>query len=589
MVQHTFLNRIGWLSLLLCMASASPLFAEQAEPEIQVWVENPMVRVHPDTPPKAASSIEIAAARNEVEPFQVVIYSRTRKLDGVTAAIADFVSAEGKRISRSGVTLYREQYHYLRHPSPNSSDTSDLWPDALVPFVDPVEGLPLPEMQLVHQEQEGEVARKLIGARFSGSPFAISPGKSQPIWVDVSIPKDAAAGVYTSIFTVTIPGFDPVTLPIQLTVWDFTLPDGAPLSTHFGSLAPLAAKHHVQPGTPEYKQLYEQYAGSLAAHRIAPPIPEYLYPPIKPDGSIDWQKSVEGLKAFIERYQIHTFQIPTFPLPDPLNANRKACLRYLQSYYDFLKAQGWEKGAYYFPIDEPNSKKEYDRVRAYAQLVHEASPSIKFLCTEQPYPQDDTWGSLDEAVDIWCSLFGFYDESSGRQALQQGKQLWSYTALCQTAPPYHPGYASLVGRPVPFWEIDFPAINFRIPLWMNWHYGISGLLYWSTVYWDSPERDVWTDPAFRNRYNGEGFLFYPGVDAGFQGPVASIRLKVLREGMEDYLYFALLASLGGKDFADSEVAKVAPSWWKWSDDPQQLYQVRTALAEKIVELRHRQQ
>jgi hypothetical protein len=116
-----------------------------------------------------------------------------------------------------------------------------------------------------------------------------------------------------------------------------------------------------------------------------------------------------------------------------------------------------------------------------------------------------------------------------------------------------------------------------------WRYGVSGLLYWSTVYWSSPDRDVWTDPAFRNRYNGEGFLFYPGTEAGIQGPVTSIRLKALREGLEDYAYFMLLERLGEQTFLSEEVPKIGSSWWKWDDTPEHLYQVRSELAGRIIE------
>ncbi|PYV36875.1 MAG: hypothetical protein DMG06_29570, partial [Acidobacteria bacterium] len=99
----------------------------------------------------------------------------------------------------------------------------------------------------------------------------------------------------------------------------------------------------------------------------------------------------------------------------------------------------------------------------------------------------------------------------------------------------------------------------------------------------SPERDVWTDPAFRNRYNGDGFLFYPGTEAGIQGPVTSIRLKVLREGLEDYAYFVLLDKLGDQTYLDQEVSRLATSWWKCDDNPEHLYQVRAALAKRIME------
>ena len=53
-------------------------------------------------------------------------------------------------------------------------------------------------------------------------------------------------------------------------------------------------------------------------------------------------------------------------------------------------------------------------------------------------------------------------------------------------------------------------------------------------------------------YNGEGMLFYPGEDAGIDGPIASIRLKNLRDGMEDYEYFTLLEKAKGKEAVDGD-------------------------------------
>src|SRR5207247_1857454 len=41
--------------------------------------------------------------------------------------------------------------------------------------------------------------------------------------------------------------------------------------------------------------------------------------------------------------------------------------------------------------------------------------------------------------------------------------------------------------------------------------------------------------------NGEGFLIYRGETMGLEEPVASIRLKLLRRGSQDYEYFWLLA------------------------------------------------
>jgi hypothetical protein len=557
--------------------------AQPPEADFRVWVENPMIRVQPAAQPNSNDVIEIAAARNEVEPFQVIVSALGRRLEGVSASMSDLEDGSGNRIDSTHTKLYREQYVYVRNPSPYSTTEPGWWPDALVPFVNPIDGRPVPAMQFVREDVGGKIVPQLTGARFTGSPFDVWPGKNQPLWIDVSIPREASPGTYTGRFTVTIPALGETHLPVKLTVWNFTLPDGSPIATHFGSLDGIAERHGVSRTSNDFANLQARYSEAMAEHRIDPPIPENLRPPLKSDGSIDWKKTHEALKRYLSSYNIRSIQIPTFRFSDPTKSNRKYVIRYLQSYYDYLKSQGWDKGAYYYPLDEPNSKEAYDQVRTYAQLVHEANPNIRLLCTEQPYTQDPAWGDLYDAVDIWCPLFAFFDEESAMAARKRGNDIWTYTALCQKAPPYHPQFAQISGQPTLFWQIDFPVLNYRVPLWIMWRYGIKGLLYWSSVYWGGPERDVWTDPGFRNRYNGDGFLFYPGTEAGIHGPVTSIRLKVLREGLEDYAYFTLLERLGDTSFLSEEVSKIGSSWWKWDDTPDHIYQVRAALAERIMQ------
>lgn len=58
-------------------------------------------------------------------------------------------------------------------------------------------------------------------------------------------------------------------------------------------------------------------------------------------------------------------------------------------------------------------------------------------------------------------------------------------------------------------------------------------LYWSTVYRGRPNRNPWDNPDFPVRWNGEDFLFYRGVENGIEEPIASVRLKNLRDGQED--------------------------------------------------------
>jgi len=154
--------------------------------------------------------------------------------------------------------------------------------------------------------------------------------------------------------------------------------------------------------------------------------------------------------------------------------------------------------------------------------------------------------------------------------------------LVQSAPDYHPRYAEVKNDDPPYWEIDFPLTAYRIAPWLNRRYGVTGLLYWSTVFWQAPQRNPWDDPGFRLRWNGDGALFYPGNDAGIEGPIASLRLKSLRDGMEDYEYFALLEQRGGKAVVDEIVRQAVPTWGTWDSDPDRLMELRHRLAEEIV-------
>jgi hypothetical protein len=259
---------------------------------------------------------------------------------------------------------------------------------------------------------------------------------------------------------------------------------------------------------------------------------------------------------------------------DPTGADRERNLRYLRSLVAYLKENGWEKYAYVTVLHEPNDAAAYEQVRRRAQLVHKAEPGLKVLCTEQPTPQDPAWGTLVGSVDIWVPLWPLWDERAGAERLAAGDEVWSYTALCQ-------GESA---EETPYWELDFPLLNYRIPAWTSWRCGMTGLLYGSTVGWEQGG-DGWTNTRNSREFNGEGVLFYPGTAAGFDGPVASIRLKQIREGMEDYEYLRLLADCAGQPLADAYVANQAWGWTDWDTDPVHLYSARVQIAE-LIEAEH---
>jgi len=61
-----------------------------------------------------------------------------------------------------------------------------------------------------------------------------------------------------------------------------------------------------------------------------------------------------------------------------------------------------------------------------------------------------------------------------------------------------------------------------------------------------------------------------------------MRLKNLRDGMEDYEYLAILEKLAGKEEVIKIVDSIAPNWWDFSKEPDKFLVARESLAEQIV-------
>jgi hypothetical protein len=434
------------------------------------------------------------------------------------------VPKRGHAIQEDRITFYREHYIEVRKLSPKSKGAPGWYPDALIPFLDPSTGKPP------------------VRARFAAAPFDVAPDSNQPLWVDVLTPRDAAPGEYTGTITISAEGIRPYRVPMQLTVWDFTLPETPSMRTHFGdadvtSLVSRPPQITDSGGPDEAKRraLQTAYAELMAAHRICSPIPSFLMPKVDADGSIDPQPTHAALQRWIDRLHITGFPIRFLGMDargwqgDPLVTDRDRNTRYLRSMYAYLRAHHWDKMAYIYVADEPSSREAFIDVRARSKFVREVVPGLKVLCTKVPQVRNPQWGSLVGSVDIWVPLWPMFEEAALKMRLSAGQEMWSYTALCQ-------------GRQdTPFWELDFPLLNYRIPMWISWRFGVTGLLYWSTTNW-AFTRDVWTNPmTYEDQYNMEGSLLYPGEDAGVQGFITSMRLKQIREGLEDYEYLTILA------------------------------------------------
>jgi len=166
-----------------------------------------------------------------------------------------------------------------------------------------------------------------------------------------------------------------------------------------------------------------------------------------------------------------------------------------------------------------------------------------------------------------------YNNNKGhvQEVLNKGDAVWSYNTLVQDA------YS-------PKWLIDFSPVDFRIqPGFISQSLHLTGMLYWRVDRWGSdPWNNVNNKGTFSSaNYPGEGMLVYPGQPVGVKGVVASMRLKWLRDGVQDYDYVEILKEHGKADLAMEIARSVGPDWTNWTRDPNAIEAARRKLGEAI--------
>jgi hypothetical protein len=425
------------------------------------------------------------------------------------------------------VTLYREHYVYLSTGSGdwasnrNRPEGPGWYPDPLIPFDDPATG------------------QDLVGAQLDAVPFDLAADRNQPIWVDVYVPRGTAPGQYSGSFTVTS-GQGQASATLNLTVWDFAVP--------------------LRPSADSSILLWTMRrdlatARELLQHRLMP----------------------SSVNRGDESYLISSYGLGATGLGFWSGADGTNCLMRSPPSVAELQAAAAEHEPelklYNYTADEIDSCTNlYETLRSWARNLHAAG--VDNLVTMAPVPElyDDGSGTGRSAVDIWVILPKMYDNASDRviYCQQKGDEVWSYNCLMQD------DYS-------PKWAIDFSPINYRIqPGFINQSLGMTGVLYWRADLWST---DPWNNvEAYAPWYPGEGMLVYPGQQVGVPGVVASMRVKWLRDGIDDYDYVHMLEQLGLGDQALEIARTVGPDWSDWTRDPAELEAARRQLGEMLSSL-----
>ncbi|MBN1846242.1 MAG: DUF4091 domain-containing protein [Sedimentisphaerales bacterium] len=546
----------------------------------QVWTLAQTRHVRRGDSPGADQTVMIRAARNEWVGFQILLRSQ-EPVKAVNLEAGPLHGPGEAVIPMTESRCYRQhQLHLETGTYRNQPWQPDGYPDPLIPFEHPTPG------------------GTLQAARFVAAPFDLPADQTHGFWVDLFVPADTPAGDYRGVYRVTAGEGKTVAIPVTLTVWDFTLPATPTLVTAFGSPAQRMRAYYRQragegkePEPSNWQAVETQCAQLLSEHRVnATPPTETLRPIAQTDGSFGIPTDqVQRLREFVDRYHVNALQIahPAGVVKDP-SAERDRLRAWLAAFDRAAEQLDRPHVVFFIYLkDEPNTEEDYRYVQTWGRAIRRADSVARVLVVEQTWTEagqggaDSSWGDLYGAVDIWCPLFSLHrpDSAATRRAL--GETIWTYTALCQ-------------GPPTPWWHIDYPLLNYRVPGWMASRDGIKGLLYWGGMsYWNQTD-DPWLQvPIYIGRgalqqgrrdilFNGEGSLVYPARAVGYEGIVPTIRLKALRDAVEDYEYLAILDRGGKAAAAQRIVTRLTDSWFEWEKDPAAYETARAELAALIV-------
>ena len=563
------------------------LAAQAISQPVKVAFCDGMTRITRGGPPPTAQTHTLHAARGEWEPLQIIVTGTPEQLKNLEVGATGIAKSDSDALLPAPKVL-REHYVRVTQSTPMAPLPAGDYPDALVPLDMPA------------QELNGVIV-------------------NQPYWIDVFVPYTAAPGAYFGEVHFKLADGSRLIAGYTLNVWDFDLPVVPKLRTSIMTTVHRIAEVHglgYKDNTPSLAHvgLLNAYYDLLAEHRLSVDQIHGSYPDAS-TGKLDEDKVERALRKHLLHRHCSTIGLPIWPewpFNDPLGKDRTAAMSYVAQWMKLLAKIRCESRGYVImgDLDEPNNADAYANVRRWGEFFNEVEKThgvhVPLLITEQPTPEKTAWGALNGAVDIWVPHFsavwkdmewagGKHDIAMRRQA---GDEVWAYAALVQMPDEWE----SLHGKPKqltssfpPVWALDFPPMAHRVIGWLLPKHGITGFTYWDTLF-AAEGIDVWQDAGtFKTPdgtvYNGDGSFIYPATEKrhGRHAPVASMRLKWLREAVEDYDYLMLARQLGLEDDAQRLASSFTKGFGEWDDKPGVLMEARLQLGALIETAQHRKQ
>lgn len=504
-----------------------------------------------------SKTLTFVGIKNEIQSAQIMFNSSVNvtSFDLVTE---DLVHSDGEtKIEKANVDVYAEGYVDVYSPWFTSEDYISLagwYPDSIIP--------------LEKYQARGE--------------DRVTAGNNQALWIDVSIPKDAKAGNYTATFKLKVNN-TVEKIDVKLKVYDLTLSDAVHNPTAFDIWYEYIANGEGSNVDADTYDVYYEYLWTKRLNCEFLPTKYYTdfdtfldkieelavndkctcYAIRHNDICIEQDKiypKVEGTYTDeqIQKEKIRIKDAFKTKFQAMIDRNVKLRKEEATATIDLL-----DKAIIYYEDEPPRGSTRMQCLRIVCELVNtakkeiveentdvwEAHPDllvsfedIDVICpsnymdeslfvTEYPEGHPNAGEpnyEVSDGLTFWCPEMYKYNELAFRQTSEErialGEKVWWY--LCVS------------NSPKPSYYVESQPINIRLQNWMQYDYGIQGILYWQTCHWET-DRDNYTDVT-GSLGAGEGILLYPGERYGMKEPISSWRLENIRLGQQDYELFYML-------------------------------------------------
>jgi hypothetical protein len=414
--------------------------------------------------------------------------------------------------------------------------------------------------------------------------------------VDIHVPSGTPAGTYEGTLEVTAAGSLVQYLPVELEVYPFELSSTPSYRSSYGlSWNSTCLAHHgeVWCGGDEakYDDLRVLYGMAGLDNRmsfsgiVGATVPgsngnldfsryDRVYGPLL-DGTANTRLPGAKLTS-IEVWQ-----------KNPGAADYGAWSRH-------FREKGWFDVLFDYTCDEPPLTCAWSDIKPRQDAVHAVDPEMQSLVTTTVAHLQNH--GLYESTDIIVPVVNFVEGKSGeyagdqsapyRQAAAEGKTVWVYSSCMSHGCGGTVGgeYEDPALKGWPSLAIDHTALQNRALPWVAYKYGFSGELYWDSTFAFVTKRDPWVD-QWDFTGNGDGTLLYPGTPTKIGGtthiPVESIRMKHIRDGIEDYEYLKELEKHDAEAAARFAAALFPHAWSAGDIAPEEMVAARAAIAAEI--------